>query len=145
MLPPHMQPHRQLLMYARVRNPLEHVSDRYLDHPSYYLWKYLIEEKHAFEVINSAPCVWLPSIECSHIQPLIAHINARIPVTRYCFEQFNPDTGVTQTKTRFIPDDDAALVTTKLSGHFSASSGFTLAASTPGMALSNFDSAAAVA
>ena len=133
------QSHRQLLVHAQVMNRNGHTSDRFVDSQVFDLWQFLLQNRHGFTVVSKQPCLWIPDQERRR-QDQFDHSPYQQAVQRLTFECYDQATGITETHTRFVAEEDLDLVTDILLGHLSKDDHFTTLNNAEGEALSSMDS-----
>jgi|GEM_PF-2541290 len=97
---------RQLLMKCIVRNADGVVGVRFTEHVSYELWANLIRTNHGIQVCSATPCIWVPEIEYEQRRRLYEGAAIVDPVTRVVVTQYDPESSITQRKTRYIFTED---------------------------------------
>lgn len=129
------EPHRQLLMQCEVVNQNGKATERYVPHEVFDLWRHLLVEKHGLTVIPGAPCVWVPDDECRRHDNLFAHARQQTTVVRLSYERFDPHTGITAKRTRFVPGADEEAVRLLLERHFAGNAEETTVHAVSGQAI----------
>ena len=97
---------RQLLMKCVVRNAEGIKSIRFTEHVSFELWANLIRSRHGIEVTSAIPCIWVPVHEFDRRRRLYEGAELADPVTRIVVTLFDPETSITERKTRFLTTDE---------------------------------------
>ncbi len=134
--------HRHLLTRARVKSPLNQISDRWVDQQVFALWRSYMEQHHGFTILSAHNCVWLPHEECERHATLLSHIKFRARVDHLAFESYQPALGTTEIRNRFVAEETKDLVLTRLRDHFEGEETLTDLQVTKGLALSETDSEA---
>ncbi|MEM7000988.1 MAG: hypothetical protein AAF529_09380 [Pseudomonadota bacterium] len=109
--------HRQLLVHVEVSNAAGEISDRFVDHQLFALWRALVEDRHGLHIKGCTPCVWLPEGEARRHESLAQHQPFRVDVHRLTFQCFDPATSITEFKSRFVLATEALWMTDLLLKH----------------------------
>ncbi len=129
-------PHRQLLKYCRVQNRQGDCTERFIDHHTYYLWRFLMQQRHHFSIVHTEPCVWIPHNQWSLQQSLFDGAHLNISVSRLEFECYDANSGVTEIRTRFIPTQQCTKLTPLLLQHLCGNDEIATLRTQPGRAIS---------
>ncbi len=110
--------HRQLLAHCQVRNAAGQISERFVDHSEYSLWRFLLEEKHHLNVLGQQACVWVPEEQHRRNENLFSHTAYRQSVSRVIHQCFDEPNGVTEHRVRYVPTRELDDVAAILEAHF---------------------------
>ncbi len=128
--------HRQLLVHCTVTNANGQSSERFIEHREFPLWQYLVEKRHGLIVSHCIPCVWVPAAEGRRHDRLFSHANFNAPVLRVTFENFDADTGVTETHTRWLATQAREQILPLLERHLTAGAAASVVGEEAGEAIS---------
>ena len=129
--------HRQLLIHSKVYNQAGHTSERFIDQQIFSLWECLMSHHHGFAVATQQACVWVPQAERQRHQQVFDRVKHSQAVSRLAFECYDQDSGISQTKVRFVPREEQDQLVDLLMSHLGGAQEFTTLTVAEGEALSN--------
>ena len=133
--------HRQTLVRTEVVNPSGEASQRYIDRQVFTLWKHYVEHRHGLRVKAPLSCVWVPADEVRRQDRLFAAAAHRCSVQKLCFECYDAKSGITEEKTRFVPEEDVDAMVDRLMQHLSRNCDFTTLTMASGEAIATHTTA----
>lgn len=128
--------HRHLLMYCQVTNSRGEDSQRFVEMATFSLWRYFMQNKHGFSVVEVFPCIWLPQQQTQQHQQVFEHVGFKQSVSKLTLEAFDENLGINQSQTRFIATRDLEAVSARLESHWLQSRDALLTTSETGSAVS---------
>ena len=112
---------RTLLMRSDVCNAAGIVSTRYTEYQGFELWAHLLRSRHGLAVTGATPCVWLPEREFEKRRSLLDRRYELRGVTCIVVSAFNPQTRITEHKTRYVATVDWPVVGELVRAHLHVS------------------------
>lgn len=106
--------HRQLLVRCVVVNADGELSQRYVEHNLFHLWRYMMEHRHQVEVLRSEHCLWLPAAEYERQRAYFDQTGRIEMVDRIHVAVFDPDSGIVNAQQRFAALEDSGIATDSL-------------------------------
>ena len=116
---PNESVHRQLLVRCVVVNSDGELSQRYVEHNLFHLWRYVMEHRHQVEVLRSEHCLWLPAAEYERQRAYFDQTGRIEMVDRIHVAVFEPDSGIVHAQQRFVALEDASIATEALLRQYS--------------------------
>lgn len=105
------------LVRAVVTNSRGEASTRYVELEDFRLWEYMMAERHGFDLLDKALCVWLSEAQYREQQDLFDRAGRVRPVTRIVTLIYDPTHHFDAIVNRFVPAEDTDEVAEVLRSH----------------------------
>lgn len=133
---------RTLLTRCVVRNSTGTTSIRYTEYQAFELWAHLLQTRHRITVCKATPCIWLPEREFESRRSLLDRSYEMQGVTCVEVAAYNPETRITEHKTRYIATVDWPVVGELVQAHLETPGAECSTVLHPGVALATSRTAA---